>query len=86
MKLSIIVAVGQKSVIGKDNALLWKLSSDMKLFRNLTMGHPVIMGRKTFESIGKPLPGRLNIVISRQKLVIEGVVIAPSLDKAVKMA
>jgi dihydrofolate reductase len=86
MKLAIIVAIGENNVIGKDNSLLWKLSSDMKLFRNLTIGHPIIMGRKTYESIGKPLPGRLNIVITKQKLSVEGIVIANSLEKAIKLA
>ena len=86
MKISIIVAKSENNVIGKDNGLIWKLSSDMKLFRNLTTGHPIIMGRKTYDSIGKPLPGRLNIVITRQKIEIDGVVIANSLEKAIKMA
>jgi dihydrofolate reductase len=64
-RLSLIAAVAANGVIGSDNALPWRLAEDLKRFRALTMGHPVIMGRKTFESIGRPLPGRRNIVISR---------------------
>jgi dihydrofolate reductase len=63
--VAIIVAVAENGVIGKDNAMPWKLSEDMRYFKRITMGKPVVMGRKTFESIGKPLPGRTNIVISR---------------------
>jgi dihydrofolate reductase len=65
--ISIVVAVSENQVIGKDNRLLWRLSNDMKFFKNLTMGGVLIMGRKTFESIGKALPGRENIIITRQK-------------------
>ena len=68
MILSIIVAASDNNVIGKDNQLPWHLPNDMKFFKNTTWGMPVIMGRKTFESMGnKPLPGRLNIVITRQE-------------------
>lgn len=66
MKLSMIVAVAQNGVIGRDNALPWHLPNDLKYFKKTTMGKPVIMGRKTYESIGRPLPGRTNIVITRQ--------------------
>lgn len=65
--ISIIVAIGSNNVIGKNGALPWHLPEDLKRFKQLTMGHPIIMGRKTHESIGKPLPGRVNIVITRQK-------------------
>ena len=65
MTLSLIVAVSQNGVIGADNKLPWRLPADLKRFKELTMGHPILMGRKTFESIGKPLPGRTNIVITR---------------------
>src|SRR5438093_773206 len=65
MTVSIIVAMTEDRVIGKDNKLPWHLSEDLKRFKRLTMGHAVIMGRKTFDSIGKPLPGRRNIVLSR---------------------
>jgi dihydrofolate reductase len=67
MKLSLIVAMDQKGVIGINNALPWRLSADLKYFKSVTMGKPIIMGRKTHESIGKPLPGRRNIIISRNQ-------------------
>jgi dihydrofolate reductase len=66
MKLSIIVAVADNGVIGRNNQLPWRLSADLRRFKELTMGHAVIMGRKTYESIGRPLPGRRMIVITRQ--------------------
>lgn len=66
MKLNLIVAMTDAGVIGQRNQLPWHLPEDLKHFKNLTMGHPIIMGRKTYESIGKPLPGRRNIVITRQ--------------------
>ncbi|MFN3487829.1 MAG: dihydrofolate reductase, partial [Emticicia sp.] len=86
--ISIIVATAENGVIGKDNQLLWKLSADLKQFRILTTGHSVIMGRKTFESIGRPLPNRTNIVISRQKDLIlpEGVLKVNSLEIAIETA
>jgi dihydrofolate reductase len=65
VRLSIIVATAENGVIGRDNALPWRLSGDLKRFKEITMGKPIIMGRKTFESIGRPLPGRTNIVLSR---------------------
>ena len=65
MRLSLIVAAAENGVIGRDNALPWRLSGDLKRFKEVTMGKPIIMGRKTFESIGRPLPGRTNIVLSR---------------------
>jgi dihydrofolate reductase len=79
----LVVAVAENGVIGKDNALLWRLPDDLKQFKAVTMGKPVIMGRKTYDSIGKPLPGRTNIVISRQRgLRIEGCTVVDSLDAA----
>lgn len=66
MKVSMIVAAARNGVIGRDNELPWRLPEDLKYFKSVTMGKPVIMGRKTHESIGRPLPGRLNVVISRQ--------------------
>lgn len=87
MDISIIVAVAENGVIGKDNQLLWRLSEDLKLFKKRTTNHAIIMGRKTFDSIGKPLPNRLNIVISRNKaLKIEGCEVANSLEKAIEIA
>ena len=66
IKLSLIMARAENGTIGTDNALPWHISSDLKNFKKLTMGKPILMGRKTFESIGKPLKGRVNIVITRQ--------------------
>ena len=65
--ISLIVAMTDERVIGKNNALPWHLSEDLKRFKQITMGHPIVMGRKTFQSIGRPLPGRQNIVITRDK-------------------
>ncbi|MBI2340050.1 MAG: dihydrofolate reductase [Deltaproteobacteria bacterium] len=85
MTLSIIVAMSQNGVIGKDNKIPWHLSEDLKRFKQLTMGHPIVMGRKTCQSIGKPLPGRENIVITRDpKFLSEGVRVVHSLDEAIK--
>ncbi|WP_337045094.1 dihydrofolate reductase [Emticicia sp. 17c] len=86
--ISIIVAVAENGAIGKDNQLLWRLSADLKQFKALTTGHAIIMGRKTFDSIGKPLPNRTNIVVSRQKSVSadEAVLVASSLQEAIKLA
>lgn len=67
MKLILIAAVANNNVIGKDNKLLWHMPADLKHFKELTMGHTILMGRKTFESIGKPLPGRKTIVITQQE-------------------
>jgi len=66
-KISIIAAIGKNRELGKNNKLLWHIAEDLKRFRKLTQGHAVIMGRKTFESLGKPLPNRLNIVVTRQR-------------------
>ncbi len=83
MTLSLIVAMAENGVIGKDNKLPWHISEDLKRFKKITMGHPIIMGRKTFESISKPLPGRQNIVISRDGAYhAEGATVAHSLAEA----
>lgn len=83
MNISIIVAVAENWVIGANNQLLWHISDDLKRFKALTSGHSVIMGRKTFESIGRPLPNRRNIVVSRNpNLAIEGCEVVNSLDEA----
>ena len=66
-RICLIAALAANRVIGKDNALPWHLAADLKRFKALTMGHPVLMGRKTYESIGKPLPGRRNLVITRRR-------------------
>ena len=86
MEKCIIVAIADNNAIGKDNALLWHISEDLKFFKKTTMGCPVIMGRKTFESIGRPLPKRLNIVVSRGFQAPEGVMVVPSLEEAYKAA
>lgn len=87
MKLSMIVAVAQNGVIGRDNALPWHLPNDLKYFKKTTMGKPVIMGRKTYESIGRPLPGRTNIVITRQSdYQPEGVKVVGSVAEARSLA
>jgi dihydrofolate reductase len=87
VRLSLIAAVAENHVIGAGGAMPWRLSSDMKRFKSLTMGKPVIMGRKTFETLGKPLAGRLNIVISRRPdFSPEGAVVVPSLDAALVAA
>ncbi len=87
-KVSIVVAVTNKdAAIGNGSELLHRIPDDLKRFKSLTSGHPIIMGRKTFESIGKPLPNRINIVITRNKdFVAEGCIVASSLEEAVKKA
>ncbi len=81
--ISLIVAVADHGVIGQQNALPWRLSGDLKRFKAVTMGKPIIMGRKTFDSIGKPLPGRANIVVTRQSdLQLPGCVVVSSLEQA----
>lgn len=80
-----IVASSENDVIGKDNELIWKLKSDLKRFKKMTEGNTVIMGRKTYESIGKPLPGRLNIVITRdENKLFEGAISVNSIEGAIK--
>ncbi|ADY52597.1 dihydrofolate reductase [Pseudopedobacter saltans DSM 12145] len=83
MTVSIIVAIDENKAIGKNNQLLWHLPNDLKFFKKTTSGHTIIMGRKTFDSIGKALPNRRNIVISRNKnLKIEGAEVYSSIDQA----
>jgi dihydrofolate reductase len=90
MKISIVVAAALDNAIGRNNDLLWKLPADMRFFKNLTWGMPIIMGRKTFESMkSKPLPGRINIVISRQSDLFETnhhLRMAESLSAAISIA
>ncbi|MCS3868211.1 dihydrofolate reductase [Chryseobacterium ginsenosidimutans] len=84
---TIVVAMGEKNEIGFENQLLWHLPKDLKHFKDTTSGHPIIMGRKTYESIGKPLPNRTNIVISRKKnWFVEGILIVGSIKEAIKFA
>ena len=83
MIVSLVVAMGRNHVIGRDNALPWHLPADLKYFRAVTIGKPVVMGRKTHESIGRPLPGRDNIVISRDAgFRADGCIVLPSLEAA----
>ncbi len=85
--LSIIVAVAENNVIGKDNSLIWKLPRDMRHFKETTTGHYIIMGRKTFESNGRPLPNRTNVIITRdQDYKADGCVVVHSLEDAIKEA
>ncbi len=85
-KLSIIVAMAKNRTIGVNNTLPWRCPEDLKHFKALTMGHHMIMGRKTFDSIGKPLPGRTTVVVTRDKgLKIEGCLIAHSLQEAIRL-
>ena len=85
--MTIVVAMGSNNEIGKENQLLWHLPKDLKHFKDLTSGHPIVMGRKTYESIGKPLPNRTNIVVSRKKdWFEEGILIVGSLKEALKFA
>ncbi|WP_248765533.1 dihydrofolate reductase [Pseudomonas protegens] len=87
LPLSLIAALAQNRVIGVDNSMPWHLPGDFKFFKATTLGKPIIMGRKTWDSLGRPLPGRLNIVVSRQTgLVLEGAEVYPSLEAAVERA
>ena len=86
MIISIIAAIGKNNELGKNNTLLWHLPADMKHFKEITSGHTVIMGRKTFESIGQPLPNRRNIVVTRdEKYKAENIEITHSLEEAFKI-
>jgi len=87
MIISMIVAMANNGVIGRDNKMPWHLPADLQYFKRVTMGKPIIMGRKTFDSIGKPLPGRTNIIVTRQTdIVIDGVEVVNSLDQALEFA
>jgi len=88
IRIALIWAMSRNRVIGRNNALPWHLSEDLKYFKRVTMGKPIIMGRKTWESIGRPLPGRTNIVITRNPdfTAPEGVKVVSSLDEAIRMA
>jgi dihydrofolate reductase len=86
-RIVMVAAVAKNRVIGRDNQLLWRLKTDLQHFRALTLGRPVVMGRKTFDSIGRPLPGRKIIVVSRDpKLAIPGVLTATSIDVGLELA
>lgn len=86
-EIIIMVAMAQNRVIGHNNKIPWHIPAEVRFFKEQTMGHAIIMGRKTYESIGRPLPGRTNIVISRQPdLTIAGCLFATSVDKAIALA
>ena len=86
MTIALIVAASKNNVIGRNNQLPWHLPGDLQYFKTMTLGKPVIMGRKTFESIGKPLPGRDNIVISRQtNYAADGIKVVSSLEQAIAL-
>ena len=85
--LAMVVAIGDNGAIGKDGKVPWRIPEDMKHFKSVTMGHAIIMGRKTWDEVGRPLPGRRNLVISRNaELVLEGAEIFPTLDAAIDAA
>lgn len=85
--VSIIAAIGERRELGKDNKLLWHIPEDMKHFKDLTSGHVVIMGRKTFESIGRLLPNRFNIIVTHNpSKIVEGAIFASSIEEALKIA
>lgn len=85
--IAIIVAVARDGAIGRDNALPWRLPADLKHFKEKTLGKPIVMGRKTFESLGRPLPGRTNIVVTRDPTFsAEGITVVHSLDAALQEA
>lgn len=87
MPIAQVVAISQNRVIGKDNQLIWHMPADLKHYKNVTMGHHMIMGRKTYESIGRPLPGRTTVIITRDKnYKAEGCIVVHSLDEALKVA
>lgn len=84
---AIVVAAAENNVIGKDNGLIWHLPADLRHFKQITMGHPILMGRKTYESIGKPLPGRTSVIVTSQEdYVADGCIVAHSLQEALEEA
>ena len=87
MNLSIVAAIANNNVLGKNNQLIWHIPEDLKYFKKLTTGHTIIMGRKTYESIGKALPNRKTIIISRQKdYIAEGCTVIPNIEAALLLA
>lgn len=85
--ISIIAAIGENRELGKDNKLLWHIAEDLKRFKQITAGHPVIMGRKTYESIGRPLPKRVNFIVTKDtKYNAEGCMVVHSLEEAIMAA
>jgi len=87
MRRSLVVAMSRNRVIGRNNALPWRLPADLAFFKRTTLGHPVIMGRRTYESIGKPLPGRVNIVVTgRRGFAAPGCIVVHSMEEAYRAA
>ncbi|MDR9374880.1 MAG: dihydrofolate reductase [Schleiferiaceae bacterium] len=87
MNLTMIAALAENRVIGKDNQLIWRFPNDLKRFKKLTLGHHVLMGRKTFESVNRPLPGRTNVVITQQKdYQAPGCIVVHTLEEALRKA
>lgn len=87
MRVSLIVAMSENAVIGREGDLPWHLSSDLRRFKRLTMGHHIVMGRKTFESIGRLLPGRSTVIVTRNPgFLVEGAKIAASVEQAIQMS
>ena len=87
MEIVLIAAVAENGVIGRDNAMPWRLKSDLQRFRALTIGKPLIMGRKTYESLGRPLPQRMNIVVSRDRqFAASGIAVAATVENALQVA
>lgn len=84
MKVHIVVAAAENGVIGNNGQMPWRIPEDLKRFKALTLGSPIVMGRKTWDSIGRPLPGRENVVITRQKLAPTGATVVHSLDEALE--
>ena len=83
--ISAIVAMSENRVIGKNNQLPWRLSADLNHFKAITTGHPILMGRKTYESIGRPLPNRINIIITRDRSYkADGCVVVTSIEEAIQ--
>ncbi|MDB5155671.1 MAG: dfrA [Mucilaginibacter sp.] len=85
MIISIVVAISENHAIGKDNKLLWYLPKDLKHFKDITTGGTVIMGRKTYDSVGKPLPKRRNIIVTRQPITIDGCEVVNSIEAALDL-
>lgn len=86
-KISLIAAIGKNRELGEGNKLIWKIPDDLKRFKEKTSGHPIIMGRKTFESIGRVLPNRTNIIVSRDSSYkVEGAIVVGSIDSALEQA
>lgn len=86
-KISIIAAISENKVIGRDNKLPWNIPEDLKRLKRITLNHPIIMGRKTYDSIGKPLPNRINIILTRDKQYkVDGAIVAHSIEQAIDKA